>query len=60
MPRVKVAVIGAGSHVFGASNLKQALREQGRDPTIENKAAGIRAIDACLEAHADLLPEFGD
>jgi alpha-galactosidase len=28
------------------------------DPTILDKAAGIRAIDACLEAHGDLLPTF--
>jgi len=46
--------------VFGASILEQALCEQGLDPTIVDRAAGIQAIDACLEAHADLLPEFGD
>ena len=28
------------------------------DPTVLNKAAGIRAIDACLAAHADLLPAY--
>jgi alpha-galactosidase/6-phospho-beta-glucosidase family protein len=28
------------------------------DPTIVDKAAGIQAIDACLNAHADLLPTF--
>jgi alpha-galactosidase/6-phospho-beta-glucosidase family protein len=28
------------------------------DPSILDKAAGIRAIDACLEAHGDLLPTF--
>jgi len=28
------------------------------DPTIMDKAAGLRAIDACLEAHADVLPTF--
>lgn len=28
------------------------------DPTIEDKAARFRAIDACLEAHADLLPQY--
>jgi alpha-galactosidase len=28
------------------------------DPTIENKAAGSRALDACLAAHADLLPVY--
>ena len=29
------------------------------DPTVIDKAAGILAIDACLEAHADLVPAFG-
>jgi alpha-galactosidase len=29
------------------------------DPTVIDKAAGISAIDACLEAHADLVPAFG-
>lgn len=29
------------------------------DPTIEDKAAGRRAIDACLIAHADLLSVYG-
>ncbi len=28
------------------------------DPTILDKPAGIRAIDACLAAHADLLPVY--
>jgi alpha-galactosidase/6-phospho-beta-glucosidase family protein len=28
------------------------------DPTIVDKAAGFCAIDACLEAHGDLLPTF--
>jgi alpha-galactosidase/6-phospho-beta-glucosidase family protein len=28
------------------------------DPTIMDKAAGVCAIEACLEAHADLLPTF--
>ncbi|HEX5324191.1 MAG TPA: hypothetical protein VFW40_10420 [Capsulimonadaceae bacterium] len=28
------------------------------DPTVLDKAAGIAAIDACLEAHVDLLPRF--
>lgn len=28
------------------------------DPTILDKAAGLRAIDACLSAHADLLPAY--
>jgi len=28
------------------------------DPTILDKAAGIRAIDACLEVHADLIPAY--
>ncbi len=28
------------------------------DPTILDKAAGLRAIDACLAAHADLLPVY--
>ncbi len=28
------------------------------DPTIEDKAAGLQAIDACLEAHADVLPQY--
>jgi alpha-galactosidase/6-phospho-beta-glucosidase family protein len=28
------------------------------DPTIVDNAAGLRAIDACLEAHGDLLPTF--
>jgi alpha-galactosidase/6-phospho-beta-glucosidase family protein len=28
------------------------------DPTIEDKAAGRQAIDACLDAHADLLPQY--
>ena len=28
------------------------------DPTIEDKGAGLRAIDACLEAHADVLPQY--
>ncbi len=28
------------------------------DPTILDKAVGIRAIDACLEAHADMLPYY--
>jgi len=28
------------------------------DPTIVDKAAGQRAVDACLAAHADLLPEY--
>lgn len=28
------------------------------DPTILDKAAGRRALRACLEAHADIVPEF--
>ncbi len=28
------------------------------DPTIEDKVAGLQAIDACLEAHADVLPQY--
>ncbi len=28
------------------------------DPTIEDKDAGMAALDACLEAHADLLPPY--
>ncbi|MFP4356487.1 MAG: hypothetical protein ACLFUJ_15340 [Phycisphaerae bacterium] len=28
------------------------------DPTIVDKPAGIAAIDACLAAHADILPEY--
>jgi alpha-galactosidase len=28
------------------------------DPTVLDKAAGIAAIDACLEAHTDLLPTY--
>ena len=28
------------------------------DPTVLDKAAGIRAINACLEAHADMLPYY--
>ena len=28
------------------------------DPTITDKAAGIRAVNACLEAHADILPAY--
>jgi alpha-galactosidase len=28
------------------------------DPTVQDKLAGIRAIDACLEAHDDLLPGY--
>jgi alpha-galactosidase/6-phospho-beta-glucosidase family protein len=28
------------------------------DPTVQEKLAGIRAIDTCLEAHADLLPRY--
>ena len=28
------------------------------DPTILDKPAGIRAIDACLAAHADMLPAY--
>ncbi len=28
------------------------------DPTIEDKASGRKAIDACLSAHADLLPRY--
>lgn len=26
------------------------------DPTVLDTAAGIRAIDACLDVHADLIP----
>lgn len=29
------------------------------DPTVIDKAGGIAAIDACLEAHADIVPAFG-
>ncbi len=29
-----------------------------RDPTVLDKAAGLRAIDACLAAHADILPAY--
>ena len=29
------------------------------DPTVIDKAAGMTAIDACLEAHADIVPSFG-
>ncbi len=29
------------------------------DPTILDKSAGMIAIDACLQAHADILPAFG-
>lgn len=45
----------------------QAARERSRrlvheavavDPTVLDKAAGVRAIDACLQAHADVLPEY--
>ncbi len=28
------------------------------DPTVLDKAAGIRAIDACLDAHSDMLPHY--
>ncbi len=28
------------------------------DPTVLDTAAGLRAIDACLEAHADMLPYY--
>lgn len=28
------------------------------DPTVIDKSAGIAAIDACLVAHADLLPHY--
>ena len=28
------------------------------DPTVLDTAAGIRAIDACMEAHADMLPYY--
>ncbi|HEY3321999.1 MAG TPA: hypothetical protein VGP72_16145 [Planctomycetota bacterium] len=28
------------------------------DPTIVDKAAGIRALDECLRAHADVLPRY--
>lgn len=28
------------------------------DPTVLDKAAGIRAIDACLDVHADILPHY--
>jgi alpha-galactosidase len=28
------------------------------DPTVLDKAAGMRAIDACMTAHADLLPQY--
>lgn len=28
------------------------------DPTIEDKAAGQRALDACLSVHSDLLPAY--
>ena len=45
----------------------QAARQRSRrlvhaavelDPTIIDKSAGFRAIDACLEAHADILPAY--
>jgi hypothetical protein len=28
------------------------------DPTVMDKKAGVEAIDSCLVAHADLLPEY--
>jgi alpha-galactosidase len=29
-----------------------------RDPTITDKSAGVAALDECLAAHADVLPEY--
>jgi alpha-galactosidase/6-phospho-beta-glucosidase family protein len=87
---LKIAVIGAGSYVFGPSVLAGAIlgrRPEGAelalvdvdrqvldlmagvgrrmvheavelDPTIVDKSAGIRSIEACLAAHADVLPVY--
>jgi alpha-galactosidase len=50
-----------------SDTIVQAALEQRRDlvyeaveldPTIGDKAAGLQAIDACLEAHADVLPRY--
>lgn len=37
------------------SRVHEAVR---LDPTVLNKAAGIRAIDACIATHADMLPVY--
>ena len=70
MASLKIAVIGAGSFVFGSSLLDEALRVHRLgdvalalvdaavclDATVLDEDAGIRAIDACLAAHHDILP----
>jgi hypothetical protein len=63
MTNCKVAVIGAGSYVFGPSVLNDAILTHQLpglelDPTILDKRAGCAAIDACIQAHADLLPAY--
>lgn len=46
-------VSGAVNHDL--AELYQAVE---LEPTITDKVAGKRALDACLKAHADLLPEY--
>ena len=46
--------------VRAARERKRALVEKSveLDPTILDKQAGIRAINTCLHAHADILPAY--
>jgi len=53
--RVTDAIVRAA-----AARSRRLLREAVElDPTILDKRAGLEAVNACLEAHADLLPAFG-
>ena len=47
--------------VRAALNRNHALLQEAveLDPTIEDKSAGQRALDACLSTHSDLLPVYG-
>ncbi len=49
------AIVRAG-HTHSSMALREAVE---LDPTLVNKTAGWQALQACVNAHADLLPEFG-
>jgi len=54
--RVTDAIVRAASE-----RSRKLLREAVElDPTILDKRAGMQGVNACLEAHADLLPVFGE
>lgn len=65
LPQSVLPLVAQAAQV--ADTIVRAARQRSRklvheavelDPTIIDKPAGHRAIDACMQAHADLLPEY--